>query len=84
MTKSNEVFHEEFIGKYVKVKDKNIEGKIIDETKNTFLVLQKNKDTKMVLKKNNIFELKTDQGDIEIDGKSILIRPEDRIKAKWK
>ena len=84
MAKRNEIFHEEFIGKYVKVKGKKIEGKIIDETKNTFLVLQKNKDTKMVLKKNNIFELKINHEYIEIDGKSILIRPEDRIKAKWK
>jgi len=62
---------------------KNLQGKIIDETKNSFLIKTKNNMRKRILKQNLLFELKTQAGNIAIDGNSILMKPEDRIK-KWK
>ena len=71
----------EFIGKYVKVKNKNAEGKVIDETKNS-LLLKTERNKKRFLKENCIFEFILTDGNITIDGKSILMRPEERIKIK--
>ena len=82
MEKKVDILRGEFIGKEVKVKGKNIEGKIIDENKNSFLVKTKNNLKKRLLKQNNIFQLKLQSRDIVIEGKSILMRPEDRIKIK--
>ncbi len=82
MERSDEVFCSEFIGKYVEVKAKNIAGKIVDETKNSFLIKTVDGMKKMLLKGNNIFEIKMHGRNIAVDGKSILIKPEDRIKIK--
>ena len=77
-----DVLRGEFIGKQIRVKNKGIEGRIIDETKNSFLVKTKNNLKKRLLKQNCIFELKSAFGNIVIEGNSILIKPEDRIKIK--
>ena len=73
---------EEFIGKKIEVKGTLIKGKIIDETKNSFLIITENNLKKRILKRNNIFDLKLSSGVVNIIGNSILIRPEDRIKIK--
>ena len=76
-----EFLKSEFIGKYVKVKNRNAEGKVIDETKNS-LLLKTERSKKRFLKENCIFEFILTDGNITIDGKSILMRPEERIKIK--
>jgi RNase P/RNase MRP subunit p29 len=73
-----DVLQSEFIGRHIRVKSKKIEGMVIDETKNSFLVKTKT-GNKRVLKNNSIFTF----DDIDVNGKLILMRPEDRIKIKW-
>lgn len=59
-----------------------ITGKIIDETRNTFTILQ-NKTKKVIVKDISIFNFVLPNGTIiEIDGKNIIGRPEDRIKKR--
>ena len=67
----------ELIGKNIRVKNKNIEGKIIDETKNTFVIRQ-GSSKKIIQKKNNSFEIE----DNIIEGSMILMRPEERIRIE--
>jgi len=77
-----DILQGEFIGKNITVKGKKITGKIIDETKNSFLIKTENNLKKRLLKQNCIFELKLGSGNVNIEGNSILMRPEDRIKIK--
>ncbi len=76
---------EEFIGQHVKIvecTDPNWKGQyglIVDETKNTFQI-KTNHGNKTIAKKTAIFEFKTNDEKIIIDGKKIAYRPEDRIK----
>jgi len=73
----------EFIGLELEVMDSGnksiigLKGKIIDETKNTF-ILKTEKGIKKVIKKHNIFNIhgKT------VEGSRIMKRAEDRIKIK--
>jgi ribonuclease P protein subunit POP4 len=59
-----------------------IEGKVLDETRNTILILHKNKK-KTVIKNRSVFNFTTPDGTIvEIDGKAIIGRPEARIKKR--
>lgn len=65
-------------------KNIGIKGKIIDETKNTFTI--KGEKIWKVIKTQNIFLFKTGKTKIEINGKLIDERPEERIKIrgiKW-
>ncbi|MBS7607947.1 MAG: ribonuclease P protein component 1 [Candidatus Bathyarchaeia archaeon] len=78
----------EFIGTEAKVaKSTNpscvgIRGKVIDETKNTFTILH-NGERKMVIKDTSVFHFKFSDGTVvEIDGKLLLGRPEDRLKKR--
>ncbi len=77
---------EEFIGSEVIIirsmnkSLENIKGKIIDETKNTFKILTKEKEEKIVLKKGTVFMIKNKQ----VNGDNILQRPEERIKEQKK
>ena len=80
--KKVEILQGEFIGKNVSVKGKKITGKIIDETKNSFLIKTKNNLKKRLLKRNSIFELRLPSGNGDIEGNSILMKPEDRIKIR--
>jgi len=79
----------ELIGQDIKItkaKNKsliNIEGKIIDETKNTILLSTKKGDKK-IIKDQIEFDLFTENKVMKIDGKSIVSRPEDRIKKRTK
>ena len=76
---------EEFIGQNVKIVDctdpnwKGQSGLIVDETKNTFLI-KTTHGNKKIAKKTAMFEFKTNDEKIIIDGKKIVYRPEDRIK----
>ena len=76
-----DIMRHEFIGKRIKVGSRKVEGKVIDETKNSFLV-QTEKGRKRLLKNNLKFEIKMDGKNLEIDGNKILMRPEDRIKIR--
>jgi ribonuclease P protein subunit POP4 len=61
-----------------------IRGEIIDETKNTFTILHEGK-AKSIIKDSAIFNFKFSDGTIvEIDGKLLVGRPEDRLKKNIK
>jgi ribonuclease P protein subunit POP4 len=78
----------EFIGLHVKVvRSSNphtvgIAGRMIDETRNTFIILHDGK-RKVIMKDTSVFEFAMPDGTVvEIDGKLIVGRPEDRIKKQ--
>lgn len=78
---------DELIGKTVRVKAsvdpslKNLTGKIVDETKNTFLIKdEEDYKLKRIAKKIAVFEFKENNETVEINGSEIMYRPEDRIK----
>ena len=57
---------------------KNLKGKVMDETKNTIVILV-GKEEKILPKKECVFEF--DIGEkVKLKGKEIIRRPEDRIK----
>jgi ribonuclease P protein subunit POP4 len=59
-------------------------GKIISETRNTFTFLKEGK-AKSVIKESAFFNFKFDDGTVvEIDGKLLVGRPEDRLKKSIK
>lgn len=66
---------------------KGLSGKVIDETYNTIKIETKNKKEKIIIKNNTIFIFTLpDKTKVEVDGKVLIGRPEDRIKkkfAKW-
>ncbi len=77
-------YTKEFIGAHIKVIDSSdpgyngIQGKVVDETKNTFTV--ENHRERMVPKRGCRFELTINDSCDIIDGDDIMYRPEDRIK----
>jgi len=78
----------EFIGLNAKVmKSTNpnymgISGKVIDETRNTFVIRHENKD-KVVVKNAAVFHFTMPDGTIvEVNGNTIIGRPEDRVKKR--
>ena len=67
--------HADFVG---------ISGQVVDETKNTFVILHKGK-RKSVVKDSAVFQFKFSDGTIiEIDGKLLVGKPEDRLKKTIK
>jgi ribonuclease P protein subunit POP4 len=61
-----------------------ISGEVINETKNTFTILHAGK-AKSVIKDSAVFHFKFSDGTIvEIDGKLLVGRPEDRLKKSVK
>ncbi len=56
-----------------------LKGKIIDETKNIILIKQDNK-IKRIIKNQVTMKIYLDNKKVEIDGKLLVSRPEDRIK----
>ncbi len=67
--------HEDYVG---------VGGQVIGETKNTFTFQSEGK-AKSVLKGSAVFNFKFDDGTIvEIDGKLLVGRPEDRLKKSVK
>lgn len=81
-----DIIRQEFIGTEIKVsksKDPSyvgMSGKVVDETRNTFAISQKGKK-KTVVKDLAVFHFKFSDGTVvEIDGKLLVGRPEDRLK----
>ena len=84
MQENIDILRGEFIGKQVSIPGRKVEGKIIDETKNSFLVKTSNA-RKRILKANSLFHIKAGNSFVEVDGNAIAMKPEDRIKIKeWK
>jgi ribonuclease P protein subunit POP4 len=85
-----EIIRFEFIGTEGKVARSphggyvGLGGKIISETRNTFTFLKEGK-AKSVIKESAFFNFKFDDGTVvEIDGKLLVGRPEDRLKKSIK
>ena len=83
-----DLIRHEFIGTEAKVfKSRHpgyvgISGKTIDETRNTVTILHDGK-RKIVLKDSAVFHFKFPDGTIvEIEGKLLVGRPEDRLKRR--
>lgn len=90
MTVSPSVVQYEFIGlETTVVKSSNpdvvgLSGKVVDETRNTLTILQDNTE-KVIVKDTSVFEfVLPDKTVVEIDGKVVLGRPEDRLKRRPK
>ena len=90
MITSKNLVHHEFIGLKVHVTNKknkslNLQGTVIDETKNTIKIECLDNVEKLIPKKDFIFVFEIPNGDkIEVDGNILSIRPEDRIKKRFK
>lgn len=82
------IVQHEFIGLETKVvRSSNphmvgISGRVVDETRNTFTILHNGK-RRVVIKDTAVFDFVMPDGTVvEIDGKVIVGRPEDRIKKR--
>jgi len=85
-----EIIRYEFIGAEVKVARSPHEGyvglggRVVGETKNTFTFLREGK-AKSIIKESAVFNFKFDDGTVvEVDGKLLVGRPEDRLKKSIK
>jgi len=59
-----------------------ITGRVVDETRNTLTIFH-NDERKVVIKNTAVFDFVMHDGTvIEIDGKVIMGRPEDRVKKR--
>jgi len=85
MSSEDIVYTFEFIGsdlEVIEATEKNyqeLQGKIIDETKNMFVISDEGKN-KMVPKEGNRFKLTINGRNNILDGNKLKYRPEDRIK----
>jgi ribonuclease P protein subunit POP4 len=81
--RKSDIMRAEFIGMDVEVLSApcyaGIKGKILDETKNTFIIGSAGTE-RMIPKKGNEFALTYEGNRIVIKGSEVLHRPEDRIK----
>ena len=90
MITSRNLVHHEFIGLNVHVRSKknaalDLKGTIIDETKNTIKIEGMDMSEKIIPKDGTLFVFEIPNGEkIEIDGDILSIRPEDRIKKRFK
>ena len=85
-----DIIRYEFIGTQAKVSQSphgdyvGVGGTVVGETKNTFTLRSSGK-AKSVLKESAVFDFKFDDGTVvEIDGKLLVGRSEDRIKKTVK
>ena len=85
-----DIVRSEFIGTEAEVSQSphkdyvGLSGRVIDETKNTFTLLHAEK-AKRIVKEAAIFRFKYSDGTIvQIDGKLLTGRPEDRLKKTTK
>lgn len=88
MNVSPSIVQDEFIGLEANVvKCSNpavvgLTGQVIDETRNTF-TLSCNSERKVVIKDTAVFDFILSNGTVvEIDGKVMMGRPEDRLKKR--
>ncbi|MGD6809416.1 MAG: ribonuclease P protein component 1 [Candidatus Bathyarchaeia archaeon] len=85
-----DIIRYEFIGTAAHVAKSNhpgylgLSGRVIGETKNTF-TLDSESETKSIVKESTVFNFTFNDGTIvEIDGKLLVGRPEDRLKKSIK
>lgn len=85
-----DIINGEFIGTEGRIAESRhsgyvgISGEVIDESKNTFTILQGRK-TKNVIKEAAVFRFRFSDGTVvEIDGKLLVGRSEDRLKKSMK
>lgn len=83
MKSTKDLFSGELIGVMVEVPLIGTKGKIIEETKNCFEILTKEKHRKKIIKGQKlVFFL--DGKKIEVEGKKLQHKPEERLKKiKW-
>ena len=86
MTVTSSILQSEFIGleaKVVRSSNKSqvgIRGKVLDETQKTLTISHKNED-KQIIKETSTFQFTLpDKTVVEVDGKVLVGRPEDRAK----
>jgi len=86
-----EIIRHELIDLHVKVVDSTdpsiigMEGRVIDESRNTLTIEKKDGKTKSLIKENCVFSFEYKKGNyVKIIGKLLVARPEDRIKKKIK
>lgn len=64
---------------------KGIKGKVVDETKKTLTIDDGEGNEKIIPKGSTTFQFKLPKGiTVEIEGKTIVSRPEDRIKKRFR
>lgn len=85
------IFRHEFIGLKIKVVDsshpgfRGIKGNVVDETKNTIKIEDDKGKEKIIPKKVSVFHFELPDGrKVEIEGKILVARPEDRIKKRFR
>lgn len=78
----------EFIGTEAKVTKSRhegyvgISGKVLDETRNTFIILERGKQ-KRIVKNYSYFHFRFSDGTIiEVDGKLLIGQPHNRVKKR--
>ena len=62
---------------------KAVKGRIVDETRNT-LLLETAKGEKKLPKKEVTLTLSIGKEKVDVEGKGIIARPEDRVKLYWR
>lgn len=89
ITPKNLVRHE-LIGLHCRIADstnkevKGLEGRVVDESRNTLTIEVKGKE-KNVVKEQCVFSFSLPSGErVRVEGKVLVGRPEDRIKKKLK
>ena len=73
----------ELIGSPIEVPSRKLTGRIINETKYTFEILTTKKQRKKILKNQELI-FKMEDKKINVNGKILEIKPEERIKLKLK
>ena len=80
----------ELIGLRVEIKESSdptivgLKGRVVDETYNTFKIECEDGKERTVIKKTCVFIFILPTGErVEVDGKLLVARPEDRIKKKF-
>ena len=88
MTVTPSIVQDEFIGLETTVVNSSnpdivgITGILVDETRNTFTILRDNKK-RVIVKETSVFDFVLPDGTVvEMDGKVIIGRPEDRLKKR--
>jgi ribonuclease P protein subunit POP4 len=85
--KPQKLVRHEIIGLHVHIIEaknpsiKGIEGRIVDETKNT-ITIETSKGVKRIIKKDVTLDIRTKNGSVKLSGEDLLGRPEERIKKK--
>jgi len=61
-----------------------LHGRIVDETKNTFVVERSDDRSRIIIQKaRNLFKFKIENDTVLIKGDDIIVRPQDRIKKLY-